>query len=175
MRKYLFLAILLLVIENATAQNQGTNLYIVLTLNEPVMVKNVYKHHHLPARKTRMIECRMSKSIFSSNSYRYFVGYPLYYGKDLSLAPKQGASIQTVNISQIVTLYPTARSAEQLYNDMQPAVDYDYTHQIDWFSAVSQPTPHTVEYLQSFDKIFVIEHLPNGTAKVVECKITTTF
>lgn len=174
MKKYLFLAIFLLVIENATAQNQGTNLYIALSLNEPLVVKNVYKHMHAPITRPRMKQCGIGKIEINSSTYFYFMQYPVYYGRDLELTPKAGTTVQTIAISQIASLYPTARTAAQLDLDMQPAIDYDYTHQIDIYQDEVN-TPHTIEYLKSFDKIFVIEYLSNGNAKIVECEITTRF
>ena len=65
------------------------------------------------------------------------------------------------------------RTAAQLDLSMQSAIDYDYLHPID--EMVNLEDAKTIKYLDSFDKIFVIEYLPNGTAKVVECKITTMF
>ena len=95
---------------------------------------------------------------------------------NLKLTPQAGANVQTIAISQIASLYPTARTAAQLDQDMQPAIDYDYTHQLDIYSGAQKYSEaHTIQYLNSFDKIFVIEYLPNGNAKVVECKITTMF
>lgn len=161
-------------IENATAQNQGTNLYLTLSLNEPVVVKNVYKYFRSTPNRPRMKGCMMSKIDLNSGDCIYFMQYPVYYGVDLKLIPKQGATIQTISISQIASLYPTARTAAQLDLNMQSAIDYDYANPIDPFATSPQPTPHTIGYLSSFDKIFVIEYLPNGTAKVVECEINTS-
>ena len=171
MKKYLFLAIFLLIIEDAPAQNQGTNLYLTLSLTDPTLVvKNVYKYYRTSPNRPRMKQCGFDKL----DSGAYFMQYPVYYGHDLKLTPKQGATIQTISISQIASLYPTARTAAQLDLDMQPAIDYDYANPIDPYTGSSRNT-HSVGYLRSFDKIYVIEHLPNGTAKVVECEITTRW
>ncbi len=168
------MAIFLVIIGNAMAQNQGTNLYITFSLNEPVVVKNVYKHLRTSPTRPRMWGCRMSKL----NDGTYYLRYPIYYGHSLELTHKQGATAQTISTSQIASLYPTARTAAQLDLDMQPAIDYDYANPvpvpIDALEG-NASNSRSVQYLESFDKIFVIEYLPNGTAKVVECEITTRW
>ncbi len=172
MKKYLIIALFLLIGINAKSQNQGTNLYLVISPNEPLVVKNVYKYVGNDITNPCMYGCTVIKRIDGG----YYIAYPLYYGTDLKLEPKQGAIVQTINISQIASLYPTARTAAQLDTDMQPAIDYDYTHGVNpWVSARTYGDMQTVKYLHSFDKIFVIEHLPNGTAKVVECEITNSW
>ena len=146
-----------------------------MSLNEPLVVKNVYKYVGNDITNPRMQGCIMLKTMLS-NSYYYTVYYPVYYGTDLELTPKQGAIITTISISQIASLYPTSRTATQLDLDMQPAIDYDYTHRVNkWTGSPTIDDIRTIKYLDSFDKIFVIEHLPNGTAKVVECEITTSW
>ena len=172
MKKIIFLATFLLITVSATAQNQGTNLYLTISLNETVVVKNVYKYVRNNINNPRMKGCRMDKMILNSSSCIYFMQYPVYYGLDLELTPKQGVAVQTVAISQVASLYPTARTAAQLDLDMQPAIDADYL--LPRKNLRQLHNAHTIKYLQSFDKIFVIEYLPDGTAKVVECRITSS-
>ena len=168
MRKILFLALFLCIGITANAQNQGANLYLIFNINEPDVVKNVYKYVRNNINNPRMKECGISKL----SDGTYFIQYPVYYGLDLELTPKQGIAVQTVSISQVASLYPTARTAAQLDLDMQPAIDADYL--LPRKNLRQLHNAHTIKYLQSFDKIFVIEYLPDGTAKVVECRITSS-
>ncbi len=174
MKKYLLTALLLFLGINVNAQNQGVNLHLIFNVNEPDVIKNVYKYLRRPVSRPRMQQC----GVYKIGNDEFCFWYPIYYGHSLKLTPKQGATVQTISISQIASLYPTARTATQLDLDMQPAIDYDYANPVLIPAGAlegNSANSHTVQYLDSFDKIFVIEHLPNGTAKVVECEITTRW
>ncbi len=167
MKKYFLIFLFLFMGIKANGQNQGTNLYLIFNPNEPNITKDIHKYLRRSDRISRMQECGVSKLTGGT----YFIQYPVYYGLDLELTPKQGATMQTINISQVASLYPQARTAAQLDMDMQPSIDYDYNHPIRNQRRLFDAK--TISYLRSFDKIFVIEYLPNGTAKVVECDITS--
>jgi hypothetical protein len=163
MKKIFFLALFLCLGITANAQNQGTNLYLIFNINEPDVIKNVYKYVRNNIDNPRMQEC----GVFKTGTNGFCFSYPFYYGRDLKLIEK--TVIQTITISQVASLYPQARTAVQLDLDMQPAIDYDYQYPIRNLRNLNDAK--TIKYLKSFDKIVVIEYLPNGTAKVVECVI----
>ena len=174
MKKYIMIALLLFLGISANAQNQGTNLYLIFNVNELDVIKNVYKYLRRPVSRPRMQQC----GVYKIGNDEFCFWYPIYYGHSLKLTPKQGTITQTISISQIASLYPTARTAAQLDLDMQPAIDYDYANPVPVPTGELEGNARnsrSVQYLRSFDKIFVIEHLPNGTTKVVECEITTSW
>ncbi len=167
MKKTILIITFFLILGEVVAQNQGTNLYLILNENEPTVIKNVYKYVRNNINNPRMKECGVSKL----DSDLYHIHYPFYYGLGLTLREKVGISIQNISISQVASLYPQARTAAQLDLDMQPAINADYV--LPRKSVRNLNDANTIKYLRSFDKIFVIEYLPNGTAKVVECNITS--
>ena len=164
MKKYIIILVLLLITANkGFSQN---NLYLIFDINEPDVVKNVYKNARNNVNDPRMRGCAM---FMSGNEYIYM--YMWYYGIDLRLVPNPTATAQMMTQAQALALYPQARTAAQFDLQMQPYIDYDYITPLP--NRYRKSTSATITYLRSFTRIFVIEFLPNNQAKVIECVITS--
>ena len=169
MKKYLLIALFSLVGITAKSQNQGANLYLIFNVNEPDVIKNVYKYVGNQPNNPTMVQC----GVFKIGTDLYCFSYPLFYGLDLDFTAKQGAPTQTMSRTQATALYPNAMNATQLDAFMQPYIETDYTTELT--NSQTEEDSATIRYFRSFANIYVIEYLPNNQAKVVNVLISTAF
>ena len=146
-----------------SAQN---DLYLIFDKTTPYVVKNLYKNARNNVNNPRLQGCGMFKV---NEDYVYF--YAWYYGIDLRLLPNPVATAQMMTQAQALALYPNARTAAQFDLQMQPYIDHDYITPLP--NKYRKNTSATITYIRSFQRIFVIEFLPNNQAKVIECLITS--
>lgn len=157
------LILLLLLISN-TAFSQ--NLYLIFDPTEPIVTKDVRKY----LRRTNAVI--KGCGVFKLNDGSYSFGYPWYGGIGLELEKKDGTTPVSMTVAQSQSLYPNAMNAAQFDLHMQPIINQQYV--------LTPPFPKpsntaTALYLKQFQKIFVIEYLGNGQAKVVEARISSAF
>ncbi|TAH29271.1 MAG: hypothetical protein EAZ06_07440 [Cytophagales bacterium] len=183
MKKILFLLLMAIVFKTSSiAQNQ--TLYLIFDKNAPKITKDVRKMIRIKTPQTPIWrECGMYK--FTEKDYVY--SYPLMYGALLWFIKKDIPSVQTINllgnsnlVSQVKNLYPNALTIDELDQNMQYAVDYDYNHPVPRGLLQVGQYPQTGQtekyFLDNFNKIFLIELLPQSNeAKIIPVRFKNKF
>lgn len=165
MKKYILFLFVLFLYTQVFSQE----LYLIFDESTPIVTRDVRKHLGLRGiTEPQMAGCYQSKS-FDEYYYRYF----WIYGSPLKLKPKKDAVPQIIQRSQISTLYPNAKTWQQLDQDIQPDIEWDYENPRKF--GRGRKDIRTIKFFLNFQKIYVIEYLPNNQAKVIQVKITTTF
>lgn len=183
MKKILFL-LLITIVFNTSIIAQNQTLYLIFDKDAPKVTKDVRKAIRIKHPQTPIWrECGMNK--FTEKDYVFT--YPLVYGAWLWLIKKDVPNVQTISlsgngslISQVKSLYPTALTIDELDQNMQPAIEYDYEHpvprgllQVGQYPQAGQSEKY---FLNNYDKIFLIELLPQSNqAKIVPVRFRNKF
>jgi hypothetical protein len=157
MKKTSIILYLLFLFVNINAYGQNNVLYLIFDKDTPDIQKDIskYTQDNEPFITTVGV-------LKGSTPWSYLYTYPLVGGGDLVLRKKLNTNVQTILLSDVGN-YP-AKTIQQLDQEMQPLVQYDFDHVEE-----NEYQHQTFRYFLRLNKFYVIElDKPNQLAYIVE-------